>query len=95
MWVSSKQTDFSQQAYINMYNKTECILLQLSALQISSNKWFLVPVYSTVYSGVDQRKHQSYTSLAAVPEIHRRPVNFPHEGPITRNMFPFDDVIMS
>ena len=22
------------------------------------------------------------------------PVNFPHKGPVTRNMFPFDDVIM-
>ena len=26
--------------------------------------------------------------------IHRRPVNSPHKGPVTRNMFPFDDVIM-
>ena len=26
--------------------------------------------------------------------IHRRPVNFPHKGPVTRKMFPFDDVIM-
>ena len=27
-------------------------------------------------------------------EIHRGPVNFPHKGPVTRKMFPFDDVIM-
>ena len=26
--------------------------------------------------------------------IHRSPVNFPHKGPVTRKMFPFDDVIM-
>ena len=26
--------------------------------------------------------------------IHRWPVNFPHKGPVTRKMFPFDDVIM-
>ena len=26
--------------------------------------------------------------------IHRRPVNPPHKGPVTRKMFPFDDVIM-
>ena len=26
--------------------------------------------------------------------IHRRPVNSPHKGPVTRKMFPFDDVIM-
>ena len=26
--------------------------------------------------------------------IHRRPVNSPHKGPVTRKKFPFDDVIM-
>ena len=26
--------------------------------------------------------------------IHRWPVNYPHKGPVTRKMFPFDDVIM-
>ena len=26
--------------------------------------------------------------------IHRWPVNSPHKGPVTRQMFPFDDVIM-
>ena len=26
--------------------------------------------------------------------IHRRPVNSPHKGPVTRKMIPFDDVIM-
>ena len=26
--------------------------------------------------------------------IHRWPVNSPHKGPVTRKMFPFDDVIM-
>ena len=51
-------------------------------------------VYSTVYSGADQRKHQSSASLAFVRGIHRRPVNFPHKWPVTRKMFPFDDVIM-
>ena len=51
-------------------------------------------VYSTVYSGTDQRKHQSSASLAFVRGIHRWPVNSPHKGPVTRKMFPFDDVIM-
>ena len=50
-------------------------------------------VYSTVYSGADQRKHQSSASLAFVWEIHRWPVNSSHKGPVTRKMFPFDDVI--
>ena len=51
-------------------------------------------VYSTVYSGADQRKHQSSASLAFVRGIHRRPGNSPHKGPVTRKMFPMDDVIM-
>ena len=42
-----------------------------------------------------QRKHQSSASLAFVWGIHRRPVNSPHKWPVTRKMFPFDDVIMS
>ena len=33
-------------------------------------------------------------SLAFVRGIHRWPVNSPHKGPVTRKMFPFDDVIM-
>ena len=51
-------------------------------------------VYSTVYSDVDQRKYQSSASLAFVRGIHRRPVNSPHKWPVTRKMFPFDDVIV-
>ena len=54
----------------------------------------LTIVYSTVYSGADQRKHQSSASLAFVQGIHRGPVNSPHKWPVTRKMFPFDDVIM-
>ena len=52
-------------------------------------------VCSNAYSGADQRKHQSSASLAFVRGIHRWPVNSPHKGPVTRKMFPFDDVIMS
>ena len=54
----------------------------------------LTIIYSTVYSGADQRKHQSSASLAFVRGIHRWPVNSPHKWPVTRKMFPFDDVIM-
>ena len=60
------------------------------ASQITS----LTIVYSTVSSGTDQRKHQSSASLAFVQGIHRRPVNYPHKGSVTRKMFPFDDVII-
>ena len=49
-------------------------------------------VYSTVCSGVDQRKYQSSASLAFVRGIHRWPVTSPHKGPITQRMFSFDDV---
>ena len=41
------------------------------------------------------RKHQSSTSLAFMRGIHHWPVNSPHKGPVTRNMFPFDDSISS
>ena len=60
------------------------------ASQISS----LTIVYSTMYSGADQRKHQSSASLAFVRGIHRGPANSPHKWPVTRKMFLFDDVIM-
>ena len=65
--------------------------MTMLASQITS----LTVVYSIVYSGVNQRKHQSSASLAFVWEIHRGPVNFPHKWPVTRKMFPFDDVIMT
>ena len=47
------------------------------ASQITS----LAIVYSTVYSGTDERKHQSSASLAFVRGIHWRLVNSPHKGP--------------
>ena len=43
---------------------------------------------------VYQRKHRSSASLAVVRRIHRWLVNSPHKWPVTRKMFPFDDVIM-
>ena len=42
----------------------------------------------------DQRKLQSSASLDFVTGIHRWLVNSPHKGPVTRKMFPLDDVIM-
>ena len=64
--------------------------MSVMASQITS----LAIVYSTVYSGADQRKHQSSASLAFVRGIHRWPVNSPHKGPVTRKMFLFDNAIM-
>ena len=41
------------------------------------------------------RRRSKKTSLAFVCGIHRGPVNSLHKWPVTRKMFPFDDVIMS
>ena len=64
--------------------------MSATASQITS----LTIVYSTIYLGADQRKHQSSASLVFVGGIHRWPVNSLHKGPVTRKMFPYDDVIM-
>ena len=89
--------------YIGAYKLTEemircvCVahysdvIMGYMASQITS----LTIVKWTVYSGGDQRKHQSSASLAFVRGIHRWPVSSPHKWPATRRMFPFDDVIMS
>ena len=74
--------------YKSHYND---VLMSIIASQITS----LTFVYSTVYSSADQRKHQSSASLAFLWGIHRGPVNSPHKWPVTRKMFPFDDVIMT
>ena len=66
------------------------VIMSAMASQITS----LTIVYSTVYKGIDQRKHQSSASLAFVRGIHWWLVNTSHKGPVTRKMFPFDDVIM-
>ena len=66
------------------------VMMSAMASQITS----LAIVYSIVYSGVDQRKQRTSAPLDFVRGIHRWPVNSPHKGPVTRKMFPFDDVIM-
>ena len=57
------------------------VLMSAMASQITR----LTIVYSIVCSVADQRKYQSSASLAFVRGIYR---------PITRKMFPFDEVIM-
>ena len=66
------------------------VIMSAIASQITN----LAIVYSTVYSGADQRKHQSSASLVFVRGIHRWPVDSPHKGPVTRKIFPFDDALM-
>ena len=65
------------------------VIMVVMASQITS-----LTIVLTVYSGGDQRKNQSSASLAFVQGIHRSSVNSPHKWPVTRKMFPFDDVIM-
>ena len=67
------------------------VIMGAMASQITS----LTIVHSMVYSYSDQRKHQSSALLSFVRGIHRWPVNSPHKRPVTRKVFPFDDVIMS
>ena len=66
------------------------VIIGAMASQITS----LTIVYSAVYSDADQTKHQSSAPLAVVRGIHRGPMNSQHQWPVTRKMFPFDDVIM-
>ena len=66
------------------------IIMGMMASEITS----LTIVYSTVFSGTDQRKHQSSVPLAFVRAIYQWPVNPLHKWPITQEMFPFDDVII-
>ena len=90
VWYDKAYADMGQNSILNY-----CITLTSQwvrwCLKSPASRLFTQP---TVYSGADQRKHQSSASLAFVRGIHRWPVNSPHEGPVTQKMFPFDDVIM-
>ena len=96
--VSNNDTDRTQISAIpNMGSFTRVDFIHCNDVIMSamvSQTTSLTIVYSTVYSGADQRKHQIAASLAFVRGIHRWPVNVPHKGPVTRKMFPFNDVIM-
>ena len=51
-------------------------------------------VFSSVWSGADQRKHQSSASLAFVSGNHRSAMDYPHKGSVMRKLFPFGDVVI-
>ena len=72
----------------NVYNSD--VIMSAMASQITG----VLIVCLNVCSVTDQRKHQSSMSLAFVGGIHRWPMNSTHKGPVTRKMFPFDDVTM-
>ena len=64
------------------------VIMGTTASQITS----LTTVYSTVYS----RRRSKKTSKLRVTGLceGNSPVNSPHKWPVTRKIFPFDDVIM-
>ena len=91
MWVPfSKSQSIVAFRLLNWTRDYSDVTMSAMASQITS----LTIVNSTVHSGADQRKYQSSASLAFVRGIYRWSVNSPHKGPVTREKFPFDDVIM-
>ena len=54
---------------------------------MSSQTTSLKIVYSTIYSGADQRKHQSFVSLTFLWGIHQWLVNSPHKGLVMQKCF--------
>ena len=52
------------------------------SITVTSQITSLTIVYSTIYSGANQRKHQSSASLAFVASV-----NSPHKWPVTRKWF--------
>ena len=84
------RTDDQSKGNARWFSHYNDVIMSTMASQITG----VSIVYLTVCSCADQRKHQNSASLAFVRGIHRLPVNSPHKGPVTRKMFPFDDVIM-
>ena len=75
---------------ILLWNHHNGVITGAMASQVTSLKI----VYSTVCSGADQRKYQNSASLAFVRGIPQWQVNSRHKRPVTRKMFPFDNVLM-
>ena len=108
-WISQMNTGSSSMALVTKVYRIRQVEYNIESLDIQINSKHyndiimgamasqiisLTIVYSVVYSDADQRKHESSASLAFVRGIHRGPVNSPHKWPVTRKMFPFDDVTM-
>ena len=60
---------------------------------MASQNTSLTIVYSTIYSGADQRKHQSPASLAFAGNSLVTS-ELPAQKASNAEMFPFDDVVM-
>ena len=75
--------------HFTVINYSEVIMSAVTS-QITWSRLFTQPFVRTQI----KKNHQRSVSLAFVREIHRWPVISPHKGPVTRKMFPFNDVIM-
>ena len=90
----------SQQPLINKYDRTQAAAIHYINVKMGAMASRITGasmVCSTVWSAADQRKHLSSAWLADVRGIKRWPANSPHnthKWPVTRKMFPSDDVIM-
>ena len=94
-WYQNKtlsDTEFPKTPYkaINSRTHYNDVIMNMMASQITC----LTIVYSTVYSRRRSRKTSKLGVTGLCGGIHRWPVNSPHKGPVRREMFPFDDVIM-
>ena len=67
------------------------VIMGMMASQITS----LTIVYSTVIQAQIKENIKAQRHWPFLWGIHRSPVNSLHKWPVTRTMFPFDDVIMT
>ena len=51
-------------------------------------------LFKRLFRRISKKTSKLRVTGLCVRGIHRWPVNSPHKGPVTRKMFPFDDVIM-
>ena len=89
-WTPSPKFTDSLKSTIHDFPSSWNVIMSAMVAQIT----VVLIVYPAVCSGADQRKNQNSASLAFVQGIRRWLVDSPHEGPVTRKMLPFDDVIM-
>ena len=76
IWTNDDLQSIGPAVRVKLGSKHYCdVIMGAMASQITS----LAIVYSTFYSGADQRKHQSSASLAFVRGIHRWSGNSPHK----------------
>ena len=60
-------------------------------------RWYTQPfIQAQIKENIKAPRHWplcgEFTSDRWIPLIHRWPVNSPHKGPVTRKVFPFDDI---